>query len=100
MAAMRLRLNPLTATTSPGGGCPHPRAPGALALSLDRGCRFSLFSAKPCTPMLNFFARSGRKIEKIDSLLDRERDRKQTPRRTGPKTSQTRRMTAYQYKRY
>src|SRR5713226_1597656 len=36
MAAMRLRLNPLTATTSPGGGCPHPRAPGALALSLDR----------------------------------------------------------------
>src|SRR6266851_6819851 len=50
------------------GRCPHPRAPGALALSLDRGCRFSLFSAKPCTPMLNFFARSGRKIEKIDSL--------------------------------
>src|SRR6266849_7694219 len=36
--------------------------------SLSRGCRFSLFSAKPCTPMLNFFARSGRKIEKIDSL--------------------------------
>src|SRR5712692_476925 len=28
------------------GSCPHPRAPGALALSLDRGCRFSLFSAK------------------------------------------------------
>jgi hypothetical protein len=23
------------------GYCPHPRAPGALALSLDRGCRFS-----------------------------------------------------------
>src|SRR6266851_9576499 len=38
------------------------------SLSLSRGCRFSLFSATPCTPMLNFFARSGPKIEKIDSL--------------------------------
>src|ERR1700680_3570696 len=47
---------------------PHPRTPGALTLSLDRGCRFSLFFAKPCTPTLNFFARSGPKIEKIDSL--------------------------------
>ena len=28
---------------------------------------FLCFSAKPCTPMLNFFARSGPKIEKIDS---------------------------------
>ena len=29
---------------------------------------FLCFSAKPCTPMLNFFARLGPKIEKIDSL--------------------------------
>src|SRR5438445_7266884 len=50
------RLQKKTATAAP------------LALSLDRGCRFSLFSAKPCTPMLNFFARSGLEIEKIDSL--------------------------------
>src|SRR5229473_5480787 len=41
-----------------------------------RGCRFSLFSAKPCTPMINFFARSGRKIEKIDSLMQREGERR------------------------
>src|SRR6266849_9765638 len=50
------------------GYCPHPRAPGALALSLDRGCRFLCFPQRPRTPMLNFFARSGPKIEKIDSL--------------------------------
>src|SRR5216683_4623576 len=42
------------------------------SLSLSRGCRFSLFSAKPCTPMLNFFARSGPKIEKIDSSVQGE----------------------------
>jgi hypothetical protein len=29
---------------------------------------FLCFPAKPCTPILNFFARSGPKIEKIDSL--------------------------------
>src|SRR5260370_40016320 len=29
---------------------------------------FLCFPQKPCTPMLNFFARSGPKIEKIDSL--------------------------------
>src|SRR5216684_5698096 len=45
-----------------------------LALSLDRGCRFSLFSAKPRTPMLNFFARSGAKDQENRQPLDRERD--------------------------
>ena len=50
------------------GGCKTNATPAPLALSLSRGCRFSLFSARPCTPMLNFFARSGPKIEKIDSL--------------------------------
>jgi len=50
------------------GGCKKTATAAPLALSLDRGCRFSLFFAKPCTPMLNFFARSGAKIEKIDSL--------------------------------
>src|SRR6266849_3534538 len=29
---------------------------------------FLCFPQKPCTPMLNFFARSGPEIEKIDSL--------------------------------
>jgi len=29
---------------------------------------FLCFPQKPCTPMLNFFARSGLEIEKIDSL--------------------------------
>src|SRR5216683_3079074 len=65
------------------GCCPHPRVAAVakktataapLALSLDRGCRFSLFSAKPCTPMLNFFARSGPQDREYRQPLDRERD--------------------------
>jgi hypothetical protein len=30
---------------------------------------FLCFPPKPCTPMLNFFARLGAKIEKIDSFF-------------------------------
>ena len=38
------------------------------APSLDEAVDFLCFPQKPCTPMLNFFARSGLEIEKIDSL--------------------------------
>src|SRR5712692_7439543 len=53
-----------------------------LTLSLDRGCRFSLFSAKPCTPMLNFL------------LARAPRSRKSTASRQGEGTEMDRRSEA------
>jgi hypothetical protein len=46
--------------------------------------------------MLNFFARPGPEIEKIDSLCQGEGSEMDTEKE--PKNSQTRRMTAYPYK--
>src|SRR6266446_3017686 len=51
---------------------------------------FLCFPQKPCTPMLNFFARSGPEIEEIDSLWTR----RGIGNGPGIKKSQTRRMTA------
>jgi hypothetical protein len=51
---------------------PHPRAPGALALALTEAVDFLCFPQSRATPMFNFFARSGAKIEKIDSLCQGE----------------------------
>jgi hypothetical protein len=71
MAAMRLRLNPLTATYESLVDAALTRARQArLPSPWTEAVDFLCFPQKPRTPMLNFFARSGSKIEKIDSLIN------------------------------
>src|SRR5260370_14359007 len=70
------------------GRCPHPRAPGALALSLDRGCRFSLFSAKAVHANAQLFCSLGARDRENRQPLDRERDLKKQGK--GKRRSQTR----------
>src|SRR5713101_2621008 len=79
------------------GCCPHPRAPGALALSLDEAVDFLCFPQKPCTPMLNFFARSGPEIEKIDSLWTGGGIRKGRERRRGARQGARVRLKQIEY---
>src|SRR5712692_4057422 len=67
-----------------------------LTLSLDRGCRFSLFSAKPCMPMLNFLLARAPRSRKSTASGQAEGSEMNTEKES--KNSRTRRMTAYPYK--